>query len=102
MRQYIISDDAIQDLKEISDYFLKNNVEAGERLLKAFSQKCSYLVNFPNLGRSYAHVSPNLRGLPLNGFIIFYEVQETPENLRLDILRVVHGRRNLSDVFSNG
>ncbi len=34
IRDYIISDEAIQDLEDISDYFLQVNVEAGEQLLK--------------------------------------------------------------------
>lgn len=39
IRDYVISDEAIQDLEDISDYFLQVNVEAGEQLLKTFSQR---------------------------------------------------------------
>ena len=70
IREYIISDEAIRDLEDISDYFLQVNVEAGEQLLKTFSQRCTQLVSFPKLGRSYAHVLRNLRGLSFCGFII--------------------------------
>jgi toxin ParE1/3/4 len=99
--QYIISDEAIQDLEDISDYFLRTNVAAGEQLLKAFTQRCKQLVSFPKLGRSYAHILPSLRGLPLKGFIILYDVQETPDSLTIEILRVVHGKRDLQDIFRN-
>ena len=37
IREYIISDEVIQDLEDISDYFLQVNVGAGEQLLKTFS-----------------------------------------------------------------
>ena len=33
MNRYIIADEAIQDLQDISDYFLKNNLETGEQFL---------------------------------------------------------------------
>jgi toxin ParE1/3/4 len=44
MSRYIISDEAIQDLQDISDYFLKNNLEAGEQFLQAFNARCRQLV----------------------------------------------------------
>ena len=37
MNQYIITDEAIQDLKDISEYFLQNNLEAGESFLNHFN-----------------------------------------------------------------
>jgi toxin ParE1/3/4 len=51
------------------------------------------------MGRSYAHLRPDLRGLTLRGFIILYRVIEQDENTRLEILRVVHGRRDLETIF---
>jgi toxin ParE1/3/4 len=40
MSRYIIAPEAVQDLDEISNYFLLRNVEVGERWFQAFSQKC--------------------------------------------------------------
>ncbi|WP_373543723.1 type II toxin-antitoxin system RelE/ParE family toxin [Chamaesiphon sp.] len=62
MSRYIIADEAIQDLQDISGYFLKNNLEAGEQFLQAFNARCRQLVSFLNLGRSYAHLRPDLLG----------------------------------------
>ncbi|MGG6266426.1 type II toxin-antitoxin system RelE/ParE family toxin [Leptolyngbya sp. AN03gr2] len=99
MSQYVISDEAIWDLNDISDYFLQTNVEAGEQFLIAFNTKCQQLVSFPNIGRSYAHIRPDLRGLALRGFIILYRVSEINGLVRIEILRVVSGRRNLEALF---
>jgi toxin ParE1/3/4 len=44
MNRYIISDEAIQDLQDISDYFLITNLEAGEQFLQAFIER-----DYPNL-----------------------------------------------------
>lgn len=99
MSRYIISDEAIQDLQDISDYFLKNNLEAGEQFLHAFNTRCRQLVQFPSLGRSYAYLRPNLLGLSLRGFIILYMLSDHDDVIGIEILRVVNGRRDLETVF---
>ena len=53
IRDYIISDEAIQDLEDISDYFLRVNVEAGEQLLKTFSQRCTHLASSAGIPTPY-------------------------------------------------
>jgi toxin ParE1/3/4 len=91
----VIALEASQDLNAISDYFVSRNIDAGERLLQEFNQKCVKLLQFPNMGKSYAAIRPWLRGVPLDGYIIFYEVIED----RITILRVVSGRQNLETLF---
>ena len=97
MSNYIISPSATKDLNEIADYFLKRNLEAGERLFKDFNKKCQNLANFPSMGRSYAYIKPSLRGLPLNGYIIIYQVMYDG----VEILRVVNGRQDLESLFTD-
>jgi toxin ParE1/3/4 len=99
MNRYIIADEPIQDLQNISDYFLRNNLEAGEQFLQAFNTRCFQLVRFPKLGRSYAHLRPDLLGLSLRGFIILYKVSNNDEEIGIEILRVVNGRRDLENIF---
>jgi toxin ParE1/3/4 len=95
MTQYIIAPEAIQDLRNISNYFAITNVEAGEKLLDEFEKKCRYLIQFPNIGRSYQEIRPYLRGIPLDGYIIFYRLgQDT-----IEIMRVVKGNRDLETLF---
>ena len=103
MSQYIISDEAVQDLNDISDYFLsRNSLDAGERFLNAFNLKCKQLISFPNSGRSYSHLLPELRGLILQGFIILYRASVAEADTRIEILRIVHGRRDLASIFAEG
>jgi toxin ParE1/3/4 len=99
MRQYVISDEAIRDLNDISDYFLETNLEAGEQFLKAFDAKCKHLASFPNMGRSYSHIRTDLRGLALRQFIIVYRVSTVQGTVIIEILRVVSGRRDLRNLF---
>jgi toxin ParE1/3/4 len=94
---YRIAPSATQDLKNIADYFLTRNIEAGESLFQEFNRKCQNLVNFPNIGRSYSHLCFGLRGLPLSGYIILYQVEDET----IEILRVVSGYQNLETLFSD-
>jgi toxin ParE1/3/4 len=91
----VIALKASRDLNDISDYFAIRNIEAGERLLQDFERKCVKLMQFPQMGKSYAAVRPLLRGIPLDGYIIFYEVTDDG----ITILRVVSGRQNLDTLF---
>lgn len=97
MSRYIISLEASRDLEEIIDYFASRNIEVGERFVNEFNQKCEHLTKFPNMGRSYAEIVPSLRGIPLNGYIILYQVLEDG----IVIVRVVSGYRNLESLFSD-
>ena len=95
MSRYIISQPAIRDLESISSYFTDVNVDAGEKFLQGFSKRCQQLVNFPNIGRSYDDLQANLRGLPLESYIIVYRAIDD----EIEIVRVVNGRQDLKSLF---
>lgn len=97
MSNYIIAPSASRDLNEIADYFLTINLEAGEKLFREFNKKCQNLAKFPSIGRSYAHIKASLRGLPLDGYIILYQVLDDG----VEILRVVSGNRDLESLFAD-
>ena len=95
---FILAPSTIRDLNRLSDYFLETNVEAGERLFKAFNQQFYNLTQFPNLGKPYPHLNPNIRGLLVEKYIIFYRVTMT----QVEIVRIVDGRQDLSKLFMTG
>jgi toxin ParE1/3/4 len=94
-RRYSIAPSASQDLDSISDYYMTRSIEAGERLFQEFNRKCQNIVQFPNMGRSYGHIISGLRGISLNGYIIFYQVTEET----VTVLRVINGRQDLELLF---
>jgi len=51
--QYLISPSATQDLNAIADYFLSNNIGAGEKFFEEFNRKCKLLIRFPYIERYY-------------------------------------------------
>jgi len=71
MNNLRITRPASQDLDEISDYFLTQSIDAGDRFVEAFHQKCVQLSRYPYSGKSYAHLGSGLRGLLLMNYIIF-------------------------------
>jgi len=96
MARYLINVLATQDLNEIADYFSTNNVRAGEKFFQDFNSKCKQLVSFPNSGKSYEHIYPDLKGLSLSGYVVFYRILVDG----IEILRVVSGRRDLPKIFN--
>jgi toxin ParE1/3/4 len=97
MNRCIITLQASQDLDEISEYFVGRNIDAGEKLLQLFNEKCARLMQFPNMGKSYAHIRSWLKGVPLDNYIIFYEVLDD----EITILRIVSGRQNLPELLKD-
>jgi toxin ParE1/3/4 len=97
MSRYVINVLASQDLNEIADYFVQTNLEAGEHFFREFNRKCQQLTAFPNIGKSYAEIRTDLRGLPIEGYVVFYRLLDDG----IEILRVVSGRRNLPAIFKD-
>lgn len=97
MTQYIIAPEAICDIKDITNYLAKINLETAEKLLVNFEKKCRYLAQFPKMGRSYKHIRSYLRGLPFQGYIIFYRLGDNT----IEIMRVLKGNRDLEALFSD-
>jgi toxin ParE1/3/4 len=95
--EYFIAKEASQDLDEILDYFLVRNINAGERFIQRFNKKCQNIAQFPNVGRTYGKFDPSLRGIALDGYIIFYRVLEDS----IVIVRVISGYRDLKSIFAD-
>jgi toxin ParE1/3/4 len=93
---FILALSTTRDLDRLSQYFLDTNIEAGERLFKKLNQKFYNLTQFPNLGKPYPHLDPNIRGLLVEKYIIFYRVTE----IQVEIVRVVDGRQDLTQLFT--
>lgn len=96
MSNYSLTDQAIEDINEICDYLSGFNLESANQFLNTIEQKCQVLVQFPNMGRIYAELLPELRGISVNPYIIFYRLIED----EVEIIRVVNGYRDLESLFS--
>lgn len=93
----IISPEANQDLEEIYNYLSSFSLDATARFLDAFEKKCNILAQLPRLGKSYETLSPELRGFPLDKYIIFYR----PIQGGIEVARVVSGYRDLRRIWEH-
>ena len=96
MSSYSFSDEAVQDLDDICEYVAQSNLSAASRLFDAIRQKCKLVAGFPNMGKSYDILSPNLRGFTVDDYIVF----SYPREDGIDVARVVNGYRDLKSLFS--
>ncbi len=95
MSSYSFSDDAVQDLDEICEYIARTNINAANQLFDAIRERCRVVAEFPNMGKSYNKLSPGLRGVIINDYIVFYY----PRAEGIDVVRVVSGYRDLKSLF---
>jgi toxin ParE1/3/4 len=95
MSSYIFSELAVKDLNEICEFIGQTNVNAASKLFDSIRQKCKLVAGFPNMGKDYTWIAPDLRGFIIDEYIVFYYPREDG----IDIVRVAYGRRDLKALF---
>lgn len=96
MPKFIISREAEDDINEILAYIAADNFDAAlslyDRLLGLFAM----LAVNSNAGRSRPELKESLRSFPEGNYIVFYRVWAG----KIAIVRVLHGVRDLGEIFS--
>jgi toxin ParE1/3/4 len=87
--------EAKQDAAHIWRYIAENNFDAAERWLAEIDKKIKLIAQFPGAGRRRDELSSGLRSYPVGDYLIFY--RQVPRGIQ--ILRIVHGMRNLRRMF---
>jgi toxin ParE1/3/4 len=89
---------AIRDIEEIADYIARQSgFDRADRFLSRLDAKFANISQFPNLGRQRNEIIPSLRSFPIDSYLILY----IPTGLDIEILRVVSGYQDLSDLFTD-
>jgi toxin ParE1/3/4 len=98
--QFRLTNPAVRDIEQIADYIARQSgLEQSETFLNKLDAKFSRIVNFPNLGRQRNEILPGIRSLSVDNYLILYINLELEQNI--EILRVVSGYRDLSDLFKD-
>jgi len=95
MPDITVTKQAKQDLIEIWVYVADNNPAAAEKLLDTLNKKIGMLADHPLLGPARPDIAPDLRYLISGNYLILYRVIGDS----VEIVRVLHGARNLSALF---
>lgn len=98
-RRVAWSPEAEDDLFSIWNYIAQ---AAGPRtaddIVRRIGEVCRLLEDFPLAGRSRSDIRPGLRSVVSGPFVIFYRAERN----MAEIVRVLDGRRDVDDVFSDG
>ena len=89
------------DLVEIATHIADSNVDASDRFLAAAKAASEKLAAVPGTGRLRGFKNPalsDLRSWPIRGFrnyLIFYR----PTRDGIEVVRVLHGARDIDQIF---
>lgn len=92
-RLCVLTPQAEADLLEIAAYVARDNPIAADRLVDRLRDKGRLLAEHPGIGRPYGRRRARL--FPVGTYLVLY--RENPEGI--EVLRYVHGRRDLPRVL---
>jgi len=99
MEKYQLTPEAVSDLLEICDFINQDNPEAADRVEDSVLRACDFLAGSPLAGR----VRKDLTPLPLRFWVVqpysMYLIVYDPEKKPLQIIRILHGARDLPSVL---
>jgi toxin ParE1/3/4 len=95
MPRIVRSPDAIDDVHDIGVFIARDSLEQALKMVDRIDGKVKLLAEFPGLGQAREDLGSNYRTLPLKSDLIVYR----PIEDGIEVLRVVHGRRNLRNLF---
>ena len=84
------------DLRDIYDYIAAKDPDSALDFVTRLQLMCERLAEMPGLGRKRAEIAEDIRGFPVERYIIFYRIIEDG----VEILRVLHGSRDMEGIFA--
>ena len=97
MRRFRLAPEAHQDIKEAWAYIAADSIEAASRVRQQIRDSCRHLAQHPGLGhrRDDLTTRADVRFWPVSSYLIIYRPATTP----LEILRVLHGKRDAKSIL---
>jgi toxin ParE1/3/4 len=86
---------ALADFDAIYDYISRDIPRAAAQVLRSLDRSIQLLSDQPKLGKAFRHRRLRLRLLTHGDYLVFY--RERPGVI--EIVRVIHGRRNIPDIL---
>ena len=93
------SHEARTDLIDIWSYIAADNPDAADRQIDKIEAIFNRLREYPKLGAKRDDINAGLRGFTRNHYLILYQLDEFRESVQ--IIRVVHGMRDLATLFGD-
>jgi len=98
MAEYLLSPDALQDLKDIWDFIRSDSAEAADKVVDALFEAFEGLAAISHKGHKREDwTSSDVRFWPVFSFHVIYR----PDTKPLQIIGIVHGARDVPEVLKN-
>lgn len=95
MTGYHLSRLASSDLDGIWTFIARDNPTAARATIARILAACEKLCEFPEMGAIRDDLAAGLRSFPIGRYLILYR----PRVGGIQVARVVHGARNLNELF---
>ena len=83
------------DLEEIGDYIARDNPERAVSFIQEIRGHCLKITAYPEAAPLRPELGEGIRMVPFGRYLIFYTVHA--DNVRVE--RIIHGARNIPDLF---
>ena len=96
MRSFQLSPQAFQDIDEIWEFIAQDNLDAADRVRDEIFQAFEKLAEMPEVGHLREDLAKEpLRFWPVYSYLIIYR----PDSQPLEIVRVLHGARDIKNLL---
>jgi toxin ParE1/3/4 len=94
-----LTEEAERDLDEAWDYLARATGHrlAGDRLFDEMARTFDLLAVHPEMGRVRSELQEGVRSFALRRYTIFYRIRRK----EVDVLRVLHHRRDVGEAFGS-
>jgi toxin ParE1/3/4 len=96
MSQYKLTKAADSDLMEIWLFIAQDDIDTADRITGTIIDKFALLAKHPKMGRERPELAPSLRSFVEGKYTIFYRLTLDT----IEIVRVLHGTRDIEGIFS--
>ena len=84
------------DVLEIWDYIADDGIAAADRWVDRLDKQFQVLAMQPMMGRARDDLAPGVRSFPFGRYVVFY----LPLDGGIDVVRVLHGARDIDAAFN--
>lgn len=91
MKRYRLSQRARRDILDIWNYIADDSERSADAFIDRVTAQLELLGRNPYLGKRRDDLQSECRSFPINEYLIFYEVRKP----RIEVIRIVHGRRDI-------
>lgn len=92
------SSDALADLSEIWAYYAEiAGQPTADKIVRDIGEKSRFIEAYPFGGRTRDEIRRGLRSIAASPYVVFYRAEEETA----EIVRVLHGRRDIGEIFAD-